>query len=186
MLDRRELLKFFGIGTVITPVLGGQPIVEASAQLLAEPDIKPILVDSFPDGHTPRHFSDRLKWNPYEEIWLRAWQIENNPSSGVNSGIGPLEHILKRRPTADEKAAVAGVIQWFGTNCGRGFIEEAQQLCGYRTRFDESLPNAREIHNLQYGNVWKRGECRDVTIRFYGRSFTLKPEVGQQAKDGVA
>lgn len=173
MMDRRELLKFFGIGTVITPVLGGQPVIEASAKLLAEPNIQPVLANSFPDGHEPRHFAHRLEWNPYEKIWLNAWQIENNPWPGINSGIGTLEHILKREPNADERAAVAGVIQWFGTNCGHGYLDETLRLCGFRVVWDERLPNAREIQKLQHANVWKDGPPPAVTISHYGRKFTL-------------
>ena len=172
-LDRRELLRFFGIGATITPVLGGKPIVERAAKLLAEPSIAPVLVDSFPKGHDPQHFKERLKWNPYEEIWLRMWQIENNPGPGLNGGIGPLEHILKREPTAAEKAAVAGVIMWFGSNCGHGFIDESLRACGFRVNFDEKLPQSREIRNLQHVNIWGKEKTPQVHFVRHGRKFQL-------------
>lgn len=113
-MNRRELLRYFGIGATITPILNGMPRVEAVATLLAVPEVNPIVVDKFPDGHIPNHYMDRLLWNPYEAIWLRHWQIDNNPPPYLNSGIGALESVLKREPTADEKAAVAGIMQWFG------------------------------------------------------------------------
>ncbi len=176
MLDRRELLKFFGIGATITPVLNGNPVIEHSAKLLAEPQIQPlVLADKFPDGHAGEHFRDRLRWNPYEAIWLKYWQIENNPGSWINHGIGPLEHILKREPTDAEKTAVAGVIQWFGSNCGHGFIDETLRACGFRVIHDDTLPSAKEIQQIQHLSVWRPGmESETIVLNRHGRSIRLK------------
>ncbi len=175
-MNRRDLLKYFGIGTTITPVVGGNPLIEAAAQLLAVPDIKPVLAKEFPDGHAPAHFQERLAWNPYEVIWLRFWQIENDPLHSV----GPLEHILRREPTDAEKAAVAGVVQWFGTNCGHSFIEETLRATGYRLVFDQD-ERARAIKQLQHHNVWQttqwssRKTPTSVRIERRGRFLELEP-----------
>lgn len=136
--SRRELMRFFSIGATITPVIGGAPLIEQSAKLLAEPSIEPVIVDKFPDGHVGEHWQVRVGWNPFEKIWLEFWQIENNPPGYLNSGIGPLESVLKREPTAAEKAAVAAVIQWFGSNCGHAFIEETLRAQGYLITIDEA------------------------------------------------
>lgn len=166
-MNRRELLKFFGVGTVIAPVASGG----ISARLLAEPDI--VLAAEFPNGHKPRHFADRLKWNPFEALWLRFWQIENNPPSCVNYGLGTLEHILQREPNEDEKAAVAGVIQWFGTNCGHCFLEETLRASGYRLIHDRDLPSVREIEAIQNSSIFDKGPL-EVTIHRHGRPIVLR------------
>lgn len=168
-MDRRELLKFFGIGTVISPV--GQSV---TAELLSVPELTPVLVDKFPDGHDPNHWKDRLEWNPYEAIWLKFWQIENSPSFSVNYGIGPLEGVLQRKPTAQEKAAVAGVLQWFGTNCGHCFIQDTLKACGYLVKYDGDLPNIEKLNALRRSKVWNKQEIDGVAIQRRGRTILLK------------
>ncbi len=103
---------------------------------------------------------------------LRFWQIENNPPSWLNSGCGALEHILKRYPTKEEKAAVAGVVQWFGTNCGHSFLEETLKASGYRLVYDETLPNVKELKQIQYGSVFDKAS-EPVMIERHGRTITL-------------
>ncbi len=50
-MNRRELLKFFGAGTVIAPVVGGSLITSATAQLVRVPDVKPVeLFSKIPEG----------------------------------------------------------------------------------------------------------------------------------------
>ncbi len=44
MNTRRELLKYFGIGTVIVPLVSGAPDVRTPAKLISEPDIKPVIL----------------------------------------------------------------------------------------------------------------------------------------------
>jgi|SRR5579872_664587 len=171
LLDRRSLLKFFGIGTVIAPV----GCAEVRARLLAEPQVDIIPAKTFPDGHQPELFRDRLKWNPYEAIWLYMWQIENNPPSGVNYGIGPLEHILGREPTDAEKVAVAGLMQWFGTNCGSCFIQETLEACGYSIGCNGN-PRSIELQNLRHANVWpKEPRAAAVSFQYRGRTICLRP-----------
>ncbi len=172
-LNRRTLLQMFGIGTVITPVLGGAPVVEAAAKLLAVPVLAPIA--PFPDGHVPELFQDRMKWNPYEALWLHFWQIENNPPSAVNYGIGPLEHILGRTPTDAEKSAVAGVIQWFGSNCGHAFIVEVLEASGYKVPY-AGVGKAEQLRQMQRSSIWPGVPMPpSVTVRHRGRQITLAP-----------
>ncbi len=42
MFSRRELLKYFGAGATIVPVLGGVPETQAPAKLIEEPRIQPV------------------------------------------------------------------------------------------------------------------------------------------------
>ncbi len=168
--NRRELMKFFGAGAIVAPVVDDGSDIRA--RLMAPADIE--LVSQFPNGHTPGHWRDRLKWNPFEALWLKFWQIENNPPSWLNSGVGPLESVLKRYPTPEEKAAVAGVIQWFGTNCGHCFLEEVLLASGYRVTHDSSLPNATELNNVQYGGVWANAPKTGLTIQRRGRAIVLR------------
>ena len=44
MNTRRELLKYFGIGTVIVPLVGGAPDVTTPAKLIATPELKPVIL----------------------------------------------------------------------------------------------------------------------------------------------
>ena len=41
-MDRRDLLKRFGIGAIIAPVIGGVAVREATATLIEVPKIKPV------------------------------------------------------------------------------------------------------------------------------------------------
>jgi hypothetical protein len=175
-MDRRQLLQFFGIGTVITPMLNGTPLVEAAASLLAVPQVQPLVTDSFPSGHVPQNYLDRLRWNAYEALWLKMWQIENNPPSWLNNGVGPLEHVLMRPPTDAEKTAVAAVIQWFGSNCGHCFIEEALKHAGYRLRFDETLPHAMALRDAHNAAIWHSKPLSVGQMEYRGRKMTLGPE----------
>jgi len=177
-MDRRELLRYFGIGATITPMLNGAAVVEAAATLLRIPEVRPVaLASTFPDGHEPpERYAHRVKWNPHEAIWLRFWQIENNPPPFLNSGIGPLEHIVDREPTEDEKAVACGIMQWFGTNCGHCFIEETLRAQGYRLVYDRSLPNVKEIEALKHHNVWHKPEGpQEVRISRRGQQIVLRP-----------
>ena len=171
-MNRRDLLKFFGIGATITPVANGAPIVEAAAKLLTVPEIAPVVLASeFPDGHeSSERYRNRLKWNPYENIWLKCWQIENNPPSFLNYGIGPLEHTLGRPATLNEKRAVASVMQWLGTNCGHAFVAQVLEASGYKLQYDYDHP----IKKLQSANVWLK-PADSVEVKFRGVKMVLSP-----------
>jgi hypothetical protein len=67
-----------------------------------------------------------------ERIFLRRWRAENKGVSGINGGRGILEIILSEDNTVAEltqrdATVAATVIQWFGTNCGRCFLEETER-----------------------------------------------------------
>lgn len=111
------------------------------------------------DSHLPpERYRDRLKWRIFERTWLKLWQIQNNPPCYLNSGIGSLAHILDREPTEAEKRAVAGFVQWLGTNCGHGFLVEALEVQGYRVVQDDTLPNgpALRVYRYQRGDLPKK------------------------------
>lgn len=51
-MNRRGLLKFFGIGATVVPIIDGMPKVEAAANLIEVPTIKPLEVaKSLPDAN---------------------------------------------------------------------------------------------------------------------------------------
>lgn len=173
VINRRNLLQMFGIGATITPMAGGVPVIEAAAKLLAVPQVEILQAKEFPNGHGPALWADRLKWNPYEAIWLYMWQIENNPPSCVNYGIGVLEHLLGRAPTEDEKQVGAAIMQWFGTNCGHAFIMEALQAAGYNlTHTDSDL--SERVRRLQRANIWHETPPAPVRIKYRGREIDLE------------
>lgn len=175
-MDRRDLLKYFGIGSTITPVLNGAPLIEAAAELISVPNVKPGLVDSFPDGHQPSPlWFDRLQWNPYELIWLKFWQIQNNPPWSINGGVGTLHHLLGRTPTQAEKSAAAAVLQWFGTNCGHCFVTETLEACGYRLGWSSESAGNREIKAIQRAGVWPGSPAvAPFAVERYGRKIILR------------
>ena len=178
VLSRRTLLQFFGIGATITPVVGGAPVVDAAAKLLAVPSVEPLIlpVAEFPNGHDPSDlFRNRVQWNPYEALWLAFWQVENNPSPAVNYGIGVLEHLLGREPSAEDKRVAAAIMQWFGTNCGHVFIEEVLQAGGYQLSWKDN-PRLKSMSRLRHGNVWPGAPMGDsVTIQYRGYDIELRP-----------
>jgi hypothetical protein len=111
------------------------------------------------------------------------WQIENNPPWSVNGGIGTLEHLLGRSPTESEKSTAAAIMQWFGTNCGHGFIAETLKVCGYQLQFIET-DRSMDIRRLQHANIWMdRGVPRTVEIERRGRRIELKYGEAGSVKD---
>jgi len=172
-MNRRELLQMFGIGATITPVVDGAPLVAVAAKLLAIPSIDIVPAKEFPNGHGPALWADRMKWNPYEAIWLYMWQIENNPSCGVNYGIGVLEHLLGREPTADERQVGAAIMQWFGTNCGHAFIVEALEVAGFKITYRNTDLSER-VRKLQRANIWQETPPDPVRIKYRGREIELE------------
>lgn len=85
--------------------------------------------------------------NP-ERVFLEEWaHEENDPSAGVNSGMGTLQHLLSENPpshplhlrgddgmdppqweivTKRDWIVAAAFAQWLGTNCGRAFIDRCE------------------------------------------------------------
>ncbi len=120
-INRRDLLKFFGVGATIAPVVGGEPLLLANARL-----IEPAKIELFTatEADMPRLWADRLRNNPFERLWLARWRHEQ-------AQYHILEHLIGRAPTEDERAVVAALMQWFGTNCGLGFIHGTFRAEGY-------------------------------------------------------
>lgn len=91
------------------------------------------------------YFEERCDHNPREKAFRDHWLKENEPCPGVNAGWGILQDLFINhdrtkpiyRPKYLEKmqprdrAIVATVIQWLGTNCGWCFLEETLKKCGY-------------------------------------------------------
>lgn len=49
MLDRRDLLKFFGAGAVVVPIIGAAPLFDAKARIVRPGELEPLADASVPD-----------------------------------------------------------------------------------------------------------------------------------------
>lgn len=83
-----------------------------------------------------------------EKALADLWEEQNRPNSALNYGLGLLQDLLVtgtsrafsllprgevlHRVTSDERRVVATVIQWLGTNCGRGFLYEAFRRAAWK------------------------------------------------------
>jgi hypothetical protein len=97
-----------------------------------------------PELFEPTHGStwpDRLRTSPSERIYYERWLAENRRGAAINGGYSLLAHIMagpsrsrgvfgrydavsraEAALTNRDSIVAAGVVQWLGTNCGRGFI----------------------------------------------------------------
>lgn len=100
---------------------------------------------------------DRLETGTPERIYYERWLKENKQVPGLNGGYGLLEHLLSTKPgivamVSDRDSVVAAsVVQWLGTNCGRGFIYECER----------EISAARELERIfrtDWGSSWRVGE----------------------------
>lgn len=143
MINRRELLRFFGAGATISPVVGGEPLLHATARLIEPPKIDIITAS---DADMPRTRLHRLEGNAFERLWLARWRHEE-------AQYGIIEHLLGREPTQDERSVVAALVQWFGTNCGLGFIHGTFRAEGYYLESFADKNPLRELHSI-HPNQW--------------------------------
>lgn len=86
----------------------------------------------------------RTKNNPREKAFSEQWHEDNKIKTYMNYGNGLLQDLFvqvdkdtqRRRLiyeiTKNDRAIVATVIQWLGTNIGFSFLESALLRCGYR------------------------------------------------------
>lgn len=105
----------------------------------------------------PEHISlqrDRLT-NPSERIYWEEWLKEQERHPGLNHGFTMLEFVLcpsgqayPDRPTQRDAHVAASVIQWIGTNCGRGFVDKCERRIEKeqvkRSAFEQGRINHRE------------------------------------------
>ena len=114
------------------------PRCEAMEIARAQKDLEEILTPP-PVSSRP----DRLLTGYAERIFFEQFAKQNVRSPGLNSGYTLIEHILAPKsegrdfmwiptsycpPITRRDAFVAySVIQWLGTNCGRGFISECER-----------------------------------------------------------
>lgn len=69
-----------------------------------------------------------------EGVFFEKWVDENTKKRGLNGGNGVLELILSdnandhvARVSQRDMDVATTVVQWFGTNCGRGFLDECER-----------------------------------------------------------
>lgn len=72
--------------------------------------------------------------NPAEMIYHEEWIKAQEKHPGLNSGFGTLEWVLcpegqefPGRPSQRDATVAASIIQWLGTNCGRGFVDKCEK-----------------------------------------------------------
>lgn len=73
--------------------------------------------------------------NPAERIYFERFAKQCKREPWLNSGYGLLEWILcpqgqdhpTERPTQRDAEVAGSVIQWLGTSCGHGFVEECER-----------------------------------------------------------
>lgn len=77
---------------------------------------------------------ERLMWGHAERIYFEEWVKENRRDPALNSGIRTLEAILNPelgKPAAKVSQHDAEIcttlVQWFGTNCGRAFLDRCER-----------------------------------------------------------
>jgi len=99
-------------------------------------------------------FRRRLKHNPREKAFADLWESENANMKAINHGFGQLQDLfistdkygwIRRfvfKITQREAVIVATVIQWFGSNCGMGFLHKALNDCGYVIVPKKEITNA--------------------------------------------
>jgi len=100
--------------------------------------------------------------NPWERIFAEEWAKACKPNRAINFGYGALQDLFLigwpyslegyrciARITPREEMIVATVIQWFGTNCGRCWLEETlskgRRLYINRSHISESVSSSTEI-----------------------------------------
>lgn len=93
----------------------------------------------------------RLQHNKREQAFYEQWRIENAPNAWINCGHGILQDLFIKTShdsvgtkgkvieeiSNRDRMIVATVIQWLGTNCGMGFLQEALKRFGARIVYDE-------------------------------------------------
>jgi hypothetical protein len=86
---------------------------------------------------------ERHQFNPREKAFAETWHDDNKIKVWVNNGYGLLQDLFidrdkfshKRflyRITVNDRAIVATVIQWLGSNIGMDFLERALKKAGYK------------------------------------------------------
>ena len=86
---------------------------------------------------------ERTRTLPREKAFSDIWKKWNTPQYGVNGGYTAIENIilpeaypnkgpgdpfrsLKGEVTERDDFVAASIIQWLGTNCGQGFLDEVK------------------------------------------------------------
>lgn len=52
-MNRRDILKLFGVGASVVPVIGGAPHLAAESKLIETPKVEPIIQPSFDGNRVP-------------------------------------------------------------------------------------------------------------------------------------
>jgi hypothetical protein len=76
----------------------------------------------------------RFKDNPMEEVYAKAWNLQNTARAGTSEGRGTLDYLLAKdcnypmgEVTNRDREVAATVIQWLGSPVGQSFVKECQQ-----------------------------------------------------------
>jgi hypothetical protein len=69
-----------------------------------------------------------------EEVYAKAWNLQNTARAGTSEGRGTLDYLLAKdcnypmgEVTNRDREVAATVIQWLGSPVGQSFVKECQQ-----------------------------------------------------------
>lgn len=96
-----------------------------------------------------QRYRDRLTYNGGingEAFLLACWHDEQRRTKSHARGITILEHVLGERPTFRDAEVAASLITWFGTNIGRGFLDN---MVGALQRCDAAAKLKRDRENRE-------------------------------------
>ena len=156
-----------------------------------------VLLDGDEQSELPFALTHRVTWPErmsndseriYVENWVRRQKIQLT-----------LDHILggpdgkAMRPTDRDSIVAASVIQWLGTNCGRGFIDECEREIDNGNRISrhwawtDATPTELEDAKLVAAPVKDHPMYRALVFRIArsirGRFWKLESELGATKKD---
>lgn len=90
---------------------------------------------------------ERTEHDRLEKAFAELWESLNEPRDGINHGRGILQELFMGAHGWDhvvtdrERYVAATLVQWLGTNCGFGFLQQALQKVGYRITGYEPHPD---------------------------------------------
>ncbi len=115
-------------------------VLEGNELFLTEEEVNTVLQISYRHKTDREHVGirrERCVNNDREMAFHKHWLEENRINFGLNSGHGILHGLFVGHNielTKRDRMIVATAIQWLGSNCGFGFLEETLKDCGYSIR----------------------------------------------------
>ena len=133
---------------------------------------------------------DRL--NYAERVYFDAWVKQNTRIRGLNGGYGTLELILKHAADKSEgngyplpayvsqrdMDVATTVVQWFGTNVGRCFIDSCEREA--KARYEERRDFEHVSHLAEYWNEYREKPVFERVANNIAERYVLSDEARKQ------